>query len=84
MYLNIGKNRMIRKENILGIFDLDSSSQSYLTREFLSAAEKAGRVVNAAEDIPNSFLLCEQGDGIVIYLTQSTSRTLWKRNDQLL
>ena len=84
MYLNIGKNRMIRKENILGIFDLDSSSQSYLTREFLSAAEKAGRVVNAAEDIPNSFLLCEERDGIVIYLSQSTSRTLWKRNDQLL
>ena len=84
MYLNIGRNRMIRKEQILGIFDLDTSSQSFLTREFLSAAEKAGRVVNAAEDIPNSFLLCEEGYGIVIYLTQSTSRTLWKRNDQLL
>ena len=84
MYLNIGKNRMIRKENILGIFDLDSSSQSYLTREFLSAAEKAGRVINAAEDIPNSFLLCEEEDGVRVYLSQSTSRTLWKRNDQLL
>ena len=84
MYLNIGKNRVIRKESILGIFDLDSSSQSYLTREFLSAAEKAGRVVNAAEDIPNSFLLCEEEDGVTVYLSQSTSRTLWKRNDQLL
>ena len=84
MYLNIGRNRMIRKDRILGIFDLDTSSQSFLTREFLSAAEKAGRVVNAAEDIPNSFLLCEEPDGIRVYLSQSTSRTLWKRNDQLL
>ena len=84
MYLNIGKNRMIRKENILGIFDLDSSSRSYLTREFLSAAEKAGRVVNAAEDIPNSFLLCEEEDKVIVYLSQSTSRTLRKRNEQLL
>ena len=84
MYLNIGKNRMLRKEQVLGIFDLDSSSQSYLTREFLTAAEKAGRVVNAAEDIPNSFLLCEEEDGVTVYLSQSTSRTLWKRNDQLL
>ena len=80
MYLNIGRNRMIRKEQILGIFDLDTSSQSFLTREFLSAAEKAGRVINAAEDIPNSFLLCEEPDGIRVYLSQSSSRTLWKRN----
>ena len=80
MYLNIGRNRMIRKDRILGIFDLDTASQSHLTREFLSAAEKAGRVVNAAEDIPNSFLLCEEPDGIRVYLSQSSSRTLWKRN----
>ena len=80
MYLNIGRNRMIRKDRILGIFDLDTSSQSFLTREFLSAADKAGRVVNAAEDIPNSFLLCEEPDGIRVYLSQSSSRTLWKRN----
>ena len=84
MYLNIGKSFLIRKKNILGIFDLDSTSQSCLTREFLSAAEKSGRVVNAAEDIPNSFLLCEEEDGVRVYLSQSTSRTLWKRNDQLL
>ena len=84
MYLNIGKAFLIRKESILGIFDLDSSSQSFLTREFLSAAEKAGRVINASEDIPNSFLLCEEADGVRVYLSQSTSRTLWKRNDQLL
>ena len=80
MYLNIGRNRMIRQDRILGIFDLDTSSQSFLTREFLSAAEKAGQVVNAAEDIPNSFLLCEESDGIRVYLSQSSSRTLWKRN----
>lgn len=84
MYLNIGKTFLIRKESILGIFDLDSTSQSFLTREFLSAAEKAGRVVNAAEDIPNSFLLCEEADGVRVYLSQSTSRTLWKRNEQLI
>ena len=84
MYLNIGKAFLIRKESILGIFDLDSSSQSFLTREFLSAAEKAGRVINASEDIPNSFLLCEEEDGVRVYLSQSTSRTLWKRNDQWL
>ena len=78
MYLNIGKNQVIRKDSILGIFDLDSSSQSWLTREFLSAAEKAGQIVNTAEDIPNSFLICEERGKTRIYLAQSTSRTLRK------
>ena len=82
MYLTIGKTAVIPKRNIIGIFDLDTTSQSYLTREFLAAAEKTGCVVNAAEDIPNSFLLCEEKDRSRIYLSQSSSRTLYKRSNQ--
>ena len=48
MYLNIGKTTVIQDNEIIGIFDLDNCSQSLLTREFLSAAEKKGIVVNAA------------------------------------
>ena len=79
MYLSIGKTTVIPEDSILGIFDLDTSSQSFLTREFLAAAEKGGRVLNAAEDIPNSFVLCEEKDSSRIYLSQSTSRTLYRR-----
>ena len=82
MYLTIGKNRVIRKDAVLGIFDLDSTTQSWLTREFLSAAEKAGQIVNTAEDIPNSFLICEDRGEVRVYLTQSTSRTLWRKNEE--
>ena len=89
MYLTIGKNTVIRDDEIIGIFDLDNCSQSYLTREFLSAAEKAGRVLNAAEDIPNSFLICAEWkrnageESSTVYLSQSTSRTLEKRIHQM-
>lgn len=89
MYLTIGKNTVIRDDEIIGVFDLDNCSQSFLTREFLSAAEKAGRVMNAAEDIPNSFLICAErkrntGEEIsMVYLSQSTSRTLEKRIHQM-
>ena len=88
MYLSIGKNTVIRDEEILGIFDLDNCSQSRITREFLSAAEKSGSVVNTAEDIPNSFLLCSRRSAekkenqTEIYLSQSSSRTLEKRVQQ--
>lgn len=83
MYLSIGKNCVIHEEHIIGIFDLDICSQSYLTREFLAAAEKGGRVLNTAEDIPNSILLCEESGEGRVYLSQSTSRTHYKRINQM-
>lgn len=89
MYLSIGKNTVIRDDEMIGIFDLDNCSQSFLTREFLSAAEKADQVVNAAEDIPNSFLICagqkerSNEESCTVYLSQSSSRTLEKRIHQM-
>ena len=89
MYLSIGKNTVIRDDEMIGIFDLDNCSQSFLTREFLSTAEKAGQVVNAAEDIPNSFLICagqkerSNEESCTVYLSQSSSRTLEKRIHQM-
>lgn len=82
MYINLGKNAIIREENIVGIFDLDSSSQSHITREYLSAAEKRESVVNAAEDIPNSFLITSEQKKETVYLTQNMSKTLAKRIEQ--
>ena len=82
MYLSIGKTCVIPEQEIIGVFDLDTSAQSFLTREALRKAEKDGQLVNAAEDIPNSFLLCTEEGRQKIYLSQSTSRTLYKRMNQ--
>ena len=59
-YLHLGKGTLVREDEVLGIFDLDITSQSHLTRKFLAMAEKAGQVINAAEDIPKSFVLCRE------------------------
>ena len=37
MYLDIGGETLLRTENILGIFDLDNTTTSKRTREFLEA-----------------------------------------------
>ena len=83
MYLSIGKSTVVREKDIIGIFDLDNCSQSRLTRDTLSAAEKRGELINAAEDIPNSFLICKEREETRIILSQSTSRTLEKRMTQM-
>ena len=78
-YLHLGKGTLVREDEVLGIFDLDITSQSHLTRKYLSIADKAGQVVNAAEDIPKSFVLCRQKGETRVYLSQMASATLLKR-----
>ena len=79
MYLHLGKGKIVSTEDIVGIFDLDITSQSHLTRKYLTMAEKAGEVVNASEDIPKSFVVCQSGNNKILYLSQMASATLLKR-----
>ena len=79
MYLHIGKGTVIDTGGIIGIFDLDITSQSHITRKYLSAAEKAGQVINASEDIPKSFVVYERDSKMQVYLSQMATATLLKR-----
>lgn len=79
MYLHLGKGWVIRGSEIIAIFDLDNSSQSHITRKFLSNAEKEHQVINAAEDIPKSFVVTEHENTRRVYLSQLASATLLKR-----
>ncbi|MGI5977723.1 MAG: extracellular matrix regulator RemB [Candidatus Limivicinus sp.] len=79
MYLHLGKGTVVNTDEIVAIFDLDISSQSHLTRKYLNCAEKAGQVINAAEDIPKSFVVTERGGERRVYLSQMATATLLKR-----
>lgn len=81
-YLHLGKGTLVREEEVLGIFDLDITSQSHLTRRFLSMAEKAGQIINASEDIPKSFVVCRTGKGSRVYLSQMACATLLRRAEE--
>ena len=78
MYLNIGNDMAVRDKNIIGIFDMDNTSTSKRTREFLSKAEKNGEVV-PCDDLPKSFVLTAEYGLDRVYLTSLTAATLEKR-----
>ena len=78
-YLHLGKGTVVNTAGIVGIFDLDITSQSHLTRRFLREAEQRGQVVNAAEDIPKTFVVCREGKQVRVYLSQMAAATLLKR-----
>ena len=82
MYLHLGKGTVIDDKGIIGIFDLDICSQSHLTRKYLTMAEKNGQVINAAEDIPKSFVVCRENGRSAVYLSQMSAATLLRRAEQ--
>ena len=44
MYLHIGNGVSVKKRDIIGIFDLDTSTVSKISREFINNANKEGIV----------------------------------------
>ena len=81
MYLHLGKGSIVNDREIVGIFDLDITSQSHVTRKYLSAAEKAGQVETACDDLPKSFVVCEEGGKRRLILSQMACATLLKRSE---
>lgn len=78
MYLSIGNDMAVREHSIIGIFDLDNTTTSKRTREFLENAEKEGQVI-PCDDLPKAFLLTDEYQLPKIYLTSLTPQTLTTR-----
>jgi peroxiredoxin len=84
MYLHLGKDFVVKKKNIIGIFDMDTSTVAKSTRNFLNIAEKKGRVVNVSYELPKSFIVCNEDGKITVYISQISPSTLEKRNEGVL
>ncbi len=78
MYLSIGNDMAVRDTSIIGIFDMDNTSTSKRTREFLNRAEQEGEVV-PCDDLPKSFVLTAEYGLHRVHLTALSSATLEKR-----
>ena len=79
MYLHLGQSMVVPYRDVIGLFDLDNTTSSHLTRSALERAEREGRVVNVGEDLPKSFVLCRREEETVIYLCQLSTATLLRR-----
>ncbi len=80
MYIHLGNNTMLPTNEIIGIFDLENASVSKRTRQFLTKAEKEGRVITISYDLPRSFVVAgKTAKDIKVYISQISSSTLLKR-----
>ena len=78
MYLSIGNDMAVRDSSIIGIFDMDNTTTSKRTREFLEKNEHLGQVV-PCDDLPKSFVVTAEYGFDRVYLTSLASATLEKR-----
>ena len=76
MYLHLGKGTVVNTSDIIAIMDLESSSLSANTREFLKVVEEEGFVQNVSEEIPKTFVVCETNGQSVVYVTNISSKAL--------
>lgn len=80
MYIHLGQETVVREADIIGIFDLDSTTISKHTRKYLNIAEKQGKVINVSYELPKSFIVCSNKNKSNIYISQISSSTLLKRS----
>ena len=76
MYLHLGKDTVVNTADIIAIMDLESSSLSANTREFLKVIEEEGFVRNVSEEIPKTFVVCEEDGQSAVYVTNISSKAL--------
>ena len=78
MYLSIGNDMAVRDTSIVGIFDMDNTSTSKRTRQFLSRGEKMGEVI-PCDDLPKAYVVTAEYGFNRVYLTSLSTATLEKR-----
>ncbi len=82
MYLHLGKGTVVNTANIIAIMDLESSSVSANTREFLRVVEEEGFVKNVSEELPRTYVVCEIDGQSVVYVTNISSKALAGRAEK--
>lgn len=83
MYLHLGQSTVVRDKEIIGIFDLDITSQSIRTRRFLNTAEKRGEVVTVSDELPKSFVVAGERGRQRVFISQLSASTLLRRSEQM-
>lgn len=79
MYLHLGQDITIRQKDIVGIFDLDNTTVSKTTRDFLKKGGQLYDIVNITDELPKSFVLVDTPQRTTVYLSQLLTQTLYKR-----
>ena len=63
MYIHLGRDYVLNDRDIIGIFDLETTTTSPRGREFLNYAQKNGAVVSLSDELPQCYVLADGAGG---------------------
>lgn len=81
MYLHIGNKKSVKKEKIIGIFDLDTATVSCISKDFMNRKQREGLLEYDDDDLPRSFVLYEENKKSFVKLSRISSVGLKIRAD---
>ena len=76
MYLHLGSDTVVNTRDIIAILDMDSTTVSKHSKDFLKVVEEEGFVRNVSDEIPKNFVICEIEGQSVVYITNISSKAL--------
>ncbi|HHX56645.1 MAG TPA: DUF370 domain-containing protein [Clostridiales bacterium] len=80
MYLHLGQDTVVNVKNIIGFFDIENTTVTKNTKEFLNKSTKDGKVINVSQEMPRSFIVCLENNREIVYISQISVATLRKRS----
>ncbi len=80
MYIHLGGEYVVAEDEIIGIFDLENTTLSKHTRNFLTVSEKRKEVINVSYELPKSFVLTSKNQKNKVYISQISPTTLNRRH----
>ena len=80
MYIGLGQDVLISDKSIIGIFDLDNTTVSKSTREYINTASKKGECVTVSmQELPKSFVVACENGARQVYISPFNTSTVIKR-----
>ena len=79
MYFHIGNGVTVKKDDVIGVFDLDTSTVSSITRKYINKNEKEGKLSYSDSDLPRTFILIEEKGEYKIKLSRISPTGLNER-----
>ena len=84
LYIHLGRDYVLNDRDIIGIFDLETTTTSPRGREFLNYAQKNGAVVSLSDELPQCYVLADGGLVDAVYLSELSSAAMRRRAEKMV
>ena len=84
MYIHLGRDYVLNDRDIIGIFNLETTTITPRGREFLNYAQKNGAVVSLSDELPQSYVLADGAVGDTVYLSELSPAAMRRRAEKMV